>query len=67
MLYTCVCAGLTRLMASSRDYDELLWAWKGWRDVTRPLMKDGYQKFVNLSNEAVQTLGMRGTVLVDFE
>ena len=54
-------------MASSRDYDELLWAWKGWRDVTRPLMKDGYQKFVNLSNEAVQTLGMRGTVLVDFE
>ncbi|KAK7092762.1 uncharacterized protein [Littorina saxatilis] len=53
--------GLTRLMASSRDYDELLWAWKGWRDVTGPRMKDGYEKFVELSNEAVRALGYADT------
>ena len=66
MLNTYVCAGLTRLLASSRDYDELLWAWKGWRDVTGPLMKDGYEQFVSLSNEAVQTLGKHSAVLLDF-
>ncbi|KAL8561905.1 hypothetical protein ACOMHN_046695 [Nucella lapillus] len=53
--------GLTRLMAKSRDYDALLAAWKGWRDVTGPKMKGGYEKFVSLSNEAVQTLGYNDT------
>ena len=52
------CADLTRLMAESRDYDELLMAWKSWRDVTGPHMKAGYEQFVALSNEAVKTLGM---------
>ena len=44
-------------MAESRDYDELLMAWKSWRDVTGPHMKAGYEQFVALSNEAVKTLG----------
>ena len=29
-------------------------------------MKDGYEQFVNLSNEAVQTLGKHSAVLLDF-
>lgn len=45
-------------MRTSRDYDELLWAWKGWRDATGPFMKDNYAEFVSLSNEAVRKLGM---------
>ncbi|XP_060075065.1 uncharacterized protein LOC132554771 [Ylistrum balloti] len=49
--------GLTRLLANSRDYSELLQAWKGWRDVTGRKMKDKYVKFVNLSNEAIKSLG----------
>nr|KAG5696164.1 hypothetical protein BaRGS_026523 [Batillaria attramentaria] len=52
---------LTRLLATSRDYNELLWAWEGWRNMTGPLMKDSYAKFVTLSNEAVQNLGYNDT------
>ncbi|XP_076456252.1 uncharacterized protein LOC143290570 isoform X2 [Babylonia areolata] len=53
--------GLEGIMASSRDYDELLAAWKGWRDATGPVMKKEYEKFVAFSNEALQTLGYADT------
>ena len=46
--------GLTRLLAESRDYDELAMAWKRWRDVSRGEMKDLYTEFVQLSNEGVR-------------
>ena len=45
-------------MATSRDYDELLRAWQGWRDVSGKLMKDDYVEFVTLSNEAINMSGM---------
>ena len=49
-----VFAGLTRLLAEGRDYDELALAWKRWRDVSRGEMKDLYAEFVELSNEGVR-------------
>ncbi|XP_069120838.1 angiotensin-converting enzyme-like [Argopecten irradians] len=48
---------LNRLFTNSRDYYELQRAWKGWRDVTGREMKDGFEKFVNLSNHAMTSLG----------
>lgn len=48
---------LTHLFATSRDYDELSAAWKGWRDATGPPMKNLYAEFVTLSNEAIKILG----------
>ncbi|KAH9498640.1 hypothetical protein Btru_007070 [Bulinus truncatus] len=45
---------LTQLMAESRDYDELLAAWKGWRDVTGPKMKKNYTEYTELYNEAIR-------------
>lgn len=44
--------GLTRIMATSRDYDELLWAWQGWRDAVGPSAKEDYKLYVELKNEA---------------
>ncbi|XP_071837203.1 angiotensin-converting enzyme-like [Apostichopus japonicus] len=44
--------GLTRIMQSSRDYDELLWAWESWRDAVGPSAKNDYIKYVELKNEA---------------
>ncbi|XP_059155322.1 angiotensin-converting enzyme-like [Physella acuta] len=41
-------------MAESRDYEELLRAWEGWRDATGPKMKDMYAEFVELQTEAVK-------------
>ncbi|NOZ00305.1 MAG: M2 family metallopeptidase [Deltaproteobacteria bacterium] len=44
------------IMAKSRDYDELLDIWKGWRMVSVP-MKKLYVRFVELANEGARELG----------
>ncbi|XP_069808556.1 angiotensin-converting enzyme [Dendropsophus ebraccatus] len=48
---------LTELMAKSRDYDELLFAWKGWRDVSGKQMRNHYTEYVKLGNKAAQLNG----------
>ncbi|XP_071477394.1 angiotensin-converting enzyme-like [Diadema antillarum] len=42
---------LQDIMATSRDYDELLFAWKGWRDAVGPPIGRLYPTYVNLLNE----------------
>lgn len=53
------CRGLRELedvIAESRDYDELLDAWTGWRTISPP-MRDMYARYVELVNEAAGELG----------
>ncbi len=53
------CLDLTRLeriMAESRDTDELLEVWKGWRTISPP-MRSQYQRFVELGNAGARDLG----------
>ena len=45
-------------MATSRDYDELLDLWQGWRQVSPP-MKDLYARQVELANEGAANLGYK--------
>ncbi|MBW2276398.1 MAG: M2 family metallopeptidase, partial [Deltaproteobacteria bacterium] len=47
---------LSVILAESRDYDELLDAWTGWRTVS-PKMRDKYARFVELNNAGAQALG----------
>ncbi len=47
---------LSVVMARSRNYDELLDAWRGWRTISPPLRAD-YQRFVELGNEGARELG----------
>ena len=47
---------LSEVMAYSRDYDELLDAWRGWRTISPPI-RDDYQRFVELGNEGARSLG----------
>ena len=47
---------LSNIMAKSRDYDELLEAWQGWRTISPPMRSD-YVEFVQLSNEGARELG----------
>jgi peptidyl-dipeptidase A len=47
---------LEQLMRDTRDYDELLEYWKGWREVAKP-MRDKYARFVELANEGAAELG----------
>lgn len=39
-------------MAKSQDYEELLFAWKGWRDASGKKMRNNYKRYVELSNKA---------------
>jgi len=47
---------LEELMTDSRDYDELLDAWQGWRTIAKP-MRSKYERFVELANEGANELG----------
>ncbi len=49
---------LKTVLENSRDYDELLDAWKGWHDAARALRPD-YERYVTLANEGSRTLGFR--------
>ncbi|MGH8243792.1 MAG: M2 family metallopeptidase, partial [Steroidobacteraceae bacterium] len=47
---------ISKTLATSRDYDTLLEAWKGWHTISPPMRKD-YQRFVELANEGANGLG----------
>ena len=47
---------LENVLSASRDYDEQLQAWLGWRTVSPP-MRDKYQRFVELANAGAQEFG----------
>ena len=51
---------LTNIMATSRDYEKLKWAWQGWRDATGPKMKHLYTQLVDKMNEAANDNGNHG-------
>ena len=43
-------------MQQSKDYDELLEYWVGWREIAKPMRAD-YERFVELSNEGAKAFG----------
>jgi len=49
---------LSAILASSRNYDELTRAWKGWHDVGASMRAD-YTEFVGLANEGARDLGFK--------
>jgi peptidyl-dipeptidase A len=51
--------GITKILADSRDFDELLWAWSGWYDATGSKMKESYIKLVEIMNAAAQEKGLK--------
>ncbi|XP_071782790.1 angiotensin-converting enzyme [Centroberyx gerrardi] len=48
---------LQKIMAESRDYDELLFAWKGWRDAAGKALRQDYKRYVELANKAAKLNG----------
>ncbi|MCH9694869.1 MAG: M2 family metallopeptidase [Gammaproteobacteria bacterium] len=47
---------LEGLMQTSKDYDELLEYWTGWRTIAPP-MREKYERYVELANEGAAELG----------
>ncbi|XP_023585205.1 angiotensin-converting enzyme-like [Trichechus manatus latirostris] len=52
---------LTNILASSRSYPMLLFAWEGWHDAVGIPLKPLYQDFTALSNEAYEQDGFSDT------
>ncbi|KAM6175753.1 angiotensin-converting enzyme [Erethizon dorsatum] len=52
---------LTNILASSRSYAMLLFAWEGWHDAVGIPLKPLYQDFTTLSNEAYKQDGFLDT------
>ncbi|KAA0725565.1 Angiotensin-converting enzyme [Triplophysa tibetana] len=48
---------LNKIMAQSRDYDELLFAWQGWRNASGRELRSSYKRYVELANFAAQSNG----------
>lgn len=47
---------LESVMAASRDYEELLWAWKSWHDSFDD-MKPLYTQLIDLQNKVAKECG----------
>uniref|UniRef100_A0A669CQ29 Angiotensin-converting enzyme n=1 Tax=Oreochromis niloticus TaxID=8128 RepID=A0A669CQ29_ORENI len=52
---------LTEIMASSRSYKTLLYAWEGWHNASGVPLKNYYPSFVELSNKASRADGFQDT------
>ena len=48
---------MTEKLAELKDYDELAYIWKAWRDASGKLMRDQFLKYVQLSNQAAELNG----------
>ncbi|CAH1242049.1 ACE [Branchiostoma lanceolatum] len=48
---------LERIFATSRDYNELQWAWLGFRDAVGPAMREKFARLVELKNSGAQEHG----------
>ncbi|XP_028414006.1 angiotensin-converting enzyme-like [Dendronephthya gigantea] len=48
---------LVRLMANSRDYDELLHSWWGWRNESGRKMRQIYKEYIGLTNKGAKENG----------
>jgi peptidyl-dipeptidase A len=49
---------VSKIMAESRNYDELLDVWKGWHTIAPPL-RPRYERFVQLANQGARDLGYK--------
>ena len=49
---------ITRVMANSRDPQELRDAWVGWHAISRPMRKD-FARYVELANKGARELGFQ--------
>lgn len=48
---------LTEVLATSKDYDRLLWAWKAWHDNVGPKVRKDFTTYVTLANIGAKDKG----------
>ncbi|XP_017788851.1 PREDICTED: angiotensin-converting enzyme-like [Habropoda laboriosa] len=48
---------VNKVMARSKDYDELLYYWHAWHEATGPQLKNKYMRYIQLANQAARLNG----------
>lgn len=48
---------LVKVMANSRDFEELLYTWRSWRATIGQEIRPKYIKYMELVNEAAMSIG----------
>ncbi|CAL1685748.1 unnamed protein product [Lasius platythorax] len=48
---------INKIMAQSKDYDELLYYWHAWHEATGPQLQNKYLRYVQLANRAAKLNG----------
>jgi len=48
---------LSRILKKSRNYDELVEAWKGWHAISQGVMKDKFARYAELGNKGAKEIG----------
>jgi hypothetical protein len=48
---------LEDILAEVKDYDEMAYVWKNWRDATGIKVRPLYYKYIDLSNKAARANG----------
>jgi peptidyl-dipeptidase A len=51
---------ITRILATSRDPNELLDVWRGWHTISPPMRND-FKRYVDLANKGARELGFQDT------
>ncbi|XP_047368061.1 angiotensin-converting enzyme-like isoform X2 [Vespa velutina] len=52
---------ISKIMAQSKDYDELLYYWHAWHEAIGPPLKNNFMRYVQLSNQASRLNGFADT------
>lgn len=50
---------INKIMAQSKDYDELLHYWHAWHEAIGPQLQNKYLRYVQLANLAAKLNGMK--------
>ncbi|XP_024941481.1 angiotensin-converting enzyme isoform X2 [Cephus cinctus] len=48
---------VSKVMAQSKNYDELLYYWRSWHEAVGPPLKNKYMRYVQLANQAARLNG----------
>jgi len=50
---------INKIMAQSKDYDELLHYWHAWHEAIGPRIQNKYLRYVQLANRAAKLNGIK--------
>jgi hypothetical protein len=58
MVVLVILTDIENILAEIKDYDEMKYVWKSWRDASGKPIRELYNQFADLSNKAAKINGI---------